>query len=43
MFDFLNLLPYLRTLHVQDCGDHYEVEAEGSVLLTACPACGESL
>ena len=43
MVDFLNLLPYLRTLHVQDCGDHYEVEAEGSVLPTACPACGESL
>ena len=43
MVDFLNLLPHLRTLHVQDCGNHYEVEAEGGVLPTACPACGESL
>ncbi len=34
MVDFLNLLPHLRTLHVQDHGGHYEVEAEGSVLLT---------
>lgn len=43
MVDFLNLLPHLRTLHVQDCVDHYEVEAEGGVFPTACPACGKSL
>ncbi len=43
MVDFLNLLPHLRTLRVQDCGDHYEVGAEGGILPTACPACGESL
>lgn len=37
MVYFLHL-PHMRTLHVRDCGDHYEVEAEGSVVPTACPA-----
>lgn len=40
--DFLRL-PHLRTLEVEDHGDHYEVLAEGGVDPTACPACGNGL
>jgi len=38
MPDFLHL-PNLRTLSAQDMGDHYQVEAEGGVVPTACPSC----
>ena len=40
MADFLHL-PHLRTLQVQDCGDHYELEAEGGIAPSACPPAGE--
>lgn len=39
MTDFVNL-PNLRTLKVVDQGSHYEIEVEGCVIPTACPACG---
>ncbi len=42
MPDFLHL-PNLHTLNAQDQGDHYQVEAEGSVVPTACPACSNAL
>lgn len=42
MPDFLHL-PNLRTLSVQDMGDHYQVAAEGGVVPTACPACHNAL
>ena len=42
MPDFLHL-PNLRTLAAQDKGDHYLVEAEGSVVPTACPTCQSPL
>jgi transposase len=42
MPDFLQL-PSLRTLNVQDLGDHYVVEADGGVAPTACPSCQNAL
>lgn len=39
MPDFLHL-PHLRTLAAHDEGAHYRVEAEGTLIPTACPACG---
>lgn len=42
MPDFLHLNG-LRTLQVDDLGDHYRVEAEGGVLPTACPTCTSTL
>lgn len=42
MPDFLQL-PHLRTLSVQDAGDHYEVLVEGAVIPTTCPVCQSGL
>lgn len=42
MPDFLHL-PNLRTLTVQDMGDHYLVDAEGGVVPTTCPTCHNAL
>jgi transposase len=36
-------LPHLRALSVQDCGDHYQIEAIGNIEPTACPACASFL
>ncbi len=38
MPDFLHLQG-LRTLHAEDLGDHYKVEADGGVVPTVCPSC----
>ncbi|HER35050.1 MAG TPA: ISL3 family transposase [Halothiobacillaceae bacterium] len=42
MPDFLHLQG-LRTLHAEDLGDHYRVEAVGCVVPTSCPACFNAL
>lgn len=42
MHDILHL-SHLRALSVQDCGDHYQIEAAGNVEPTACPSCQSAL
>ena len=42
MLDFLHLQD-IRSRHVEDCGDHYKVEAEGGVIPTTCPTCHNAL
>lgn len=42
MPDFLNLSG-LRTIKIEDHGEHYQVEAECGVVPTACPVCHNAL
>lgn len=41
MSDFLNL-PFIKTLSVQDNGDHYVVNVDGGAIPTACPSCAST-
>lgn len=42
MSDILNL-PHLKAKAVEDCVDHYCIQAGGDVVPTACPACSSAL